>query len=156
MAKISNIDSDLLRNVTEVSIVPIGQEFCNLENIIKEISVLDILNIIRKNEKDENILDIDILPNDIILSSKQKESTSGYYTTHSYTITVQPNQLNTYKKLNNFSNEKVLMFIKIVGEVNETYMLGSNEQGLKFSFEEYTTYLTITISGDTYFQPLRN
>lgn len=149
MPKICNITDDFIKNIRNAWIAPVGQADCDLENILTKTSLSDIIEQIPEDQ----VLKIELLPDDISVNSKQKDSNAGAYFTHSYSITAQPNKINNFEIINSFTNTRVLLFLFTTEEM---YLIGTNEQGLLFLFDEYTTYFIIYLSGDTYFSALRN
>lgn len=149
MPKICNITDDFIKNVRAAWLVPVGQPECDLENILTKSSLSNII----KQIPEDQILKIELLPDDIRVNSSQKDSSAGAYFTHSFSITAQPNKITNLEIIDFFTNTRVLLYLFTTAE---TYLVGSNEQGLLFLFDEYTTHFIINISGDTYFTALRN
>ncbi len=153
MPEICNLTDDMIKNVRRALIVPSGQSACTIEAVLSSPSLNDIITSIENWEQPSNMIRIRLLPGDVQINEEQKESNAGVYCSHSYSITVQPNQLENKEILNSFTNRKVLLFLFTT---HETYLIGCNEQPLKIFHKEYTTYYTVTLSADTYFFALRN
>jgi hypothetical protein len=149
MPKICNITGDILKRVKEIWITSEDKPLCSFENILKKTPMEEILSGIPESE----FLKIRVLPGDVSIDEKQKESTAGTYYTHSYSITVQPACVSNHEIIEFFTNTKVLLFLFTT---SETYLAGCNGQALAFTYSESTSYFTVNLSGDTYFSALRS
>lgn len=149
MIQICNNTPDFNKEINQAWIVKEGQPGCNLPNILLSPGISEVLTLI----PEEEILKIKVLPSDVDINAKQKTSSAGSYTSHSYSITVQPANVTNFHLIQKFTNTKVLLFLF---SNLDTYLIGVNQQGLLFLFDENSEAFQLNLSGDTYYPALRD
>lgn len=143
---ISNISTDIEKKIDNVIIcLPFGQ--LSVVNQLKnKIPPESDLQLHGSGEK------IRILPGDANIDFRPDTTTAGTSWRFNLSFDVVDNTHSNFKKLNFFTNKKV---VTVISSSTYRYQIGNSEQPLDFSFRETLTGFDVTISGQCYFPAAR-
>lgn len=95
---------------------------------------------------------IRIIPGDSDFDFQTRDSKSGDYFKYNFSCNIVDNSKGVYKSLSRFINKKIVL---IIGTSTHRYQLGWNEQPANFALRETVNGFKITITGESYFPPVR-